>query len=254
MSKAPAVDYALAIVEYLSECGAAVGISDISNALGINKNAVSRVLDALCAQHWIYAAADDPKKYRLTLKPFALMANAVDDRALLKIAAPVLEQLRPQVQDAMYLGVRSDDRVLYLLHYDSCREVRVGGRVGGRYALHTSAPGKVLLAHDSDAEIRAYFQRQSASGADAFLSEAARIRAQGYAQDREEFCRGIVCVAVPVYDAQHRVAAAIGVSGVTLYDTADSLMQHPYPLLRRAAAQISASLGDRTGEIDYGKV
>ena len=41
MSKAPAVDYALEIIEFFSKNNNEIGIADISNALNINKNAVS---------------------------------------------------------------------------------------------------------------------------------------------------------------------------------------------------------------------
>ena len=63
MSKAPAVDYALDIMEYFAINNRPIGISDISNALNINKNAVSRVLEALIEKNWIYACEENQKKY-----------------------------------------------------------------------------------------------------------------------------------------------------------------------------------------------
>ena len=54
MSKAPAVDYALDIIELFANSNTGLGITDISNSLGINKNAVSRVLEALHEKNWIY--------------------------------------------------------------------------------------------------------------------------------------------------------------------------------------------------------
>lgn len=50
MSKAPAVDYALKIIEFFSDSNEDLGISDISNGLNINKNAISRVFDSLLEQ------------------------------------------------------------------------------------------------------------------------------------------------------------------------------------------------------------
>ena len=47
MSKAPAVDYALQIIELFTRGNDELGIADISNSLAINKNAVSRILEAL---------------------------------------------------------------------------------------------------------------------------------------------------------------------------------------------------------------
>lgn len=54
MSKAPAVDYALRIIELFSSSGSDIGIADICNKLEINKNAASRVLEALLEYDWIY--------------------------------------------------------------------------------------------------------------------------------------------------------------------------------------------------------
>ena len=72
MSKAPAVDYALRIIEFLANSSDDVGIADICNNLNINKNAISRVLEALSEQNWIYLTDASQKKFRLSMKPFSL--------------------------------------------------------------------------------------------------------------------------------------------------------------------------------------
>ena len=62
MSKAPAADYALEIIEFFASQNTEIGISDISSALHINKNAVSRVLEALLEKNWIYMKDSSQKK------------------------------------------------------------------------------------------------------------------------------------------------------------------------------------------------
>lgn len=80
MSKAPTVDYALDIIEYFAINNCPIGISDISNALNINKNAVSRVLEALIEKNWIYACEENQKKYNsLTNKKFELLKGVADE-------------------------------------------------------------------------------------------------------------------------------------------------------------------------------
>lgn len=231
MSKAPAVDYALRIIELFSETQNEIGIADICNSLGINKNAASRVLDSLLEYNWVYLSDSVQKKYRFTLKPFSLVSKCTPQYALAEIAKPDLQRLNGQLGDAVYLGIKNGNNVLYLLHFDSTKEVRINGRVGGEYPLNTSAPGKVLLAYGEHPK--------------KFENEAAKIKACGYAIDNEEFAKGIICIACPVYDDTGSVAAAVGISSLTIYDDINSLINDKLPRLSEAARNISLNLGWR---------
>lgn len=134
MSKAPAVDYALKIIEFLAGSNGEVGISDICNGLNINKNATSRVLDALMEQKWIYLSNAGQKKYRLTMKPFSVITKSIEKNNVVKISRPYLEQIHSVLGDSVYLGIKKDDKVLYELHFDSVKDVRINGCVGGEYS------------------------------------------------------------------------------------------------------------------------
>lgn len=229
MSKAPAVDYALRIIEFFSETQKEIGLADICNSLEINKNAASRVLEALLEYNWIYLSDNVQKKYRFTLKPFSVVSKCTPQYALAEIAENELHKLNEQLGDAVYLGIRNKDNVLYLLHFDSSKEVRINGRVGGEYPLKTSAPGKVLLAYGEHTN--------------EFNNEAQQITKQGYATDNEEFAKGIICIACPIYDDGGNVIASIGISSLTIYDSINSLVSDKLPLLNEAAQNISLNLG-----------
>ena len=250
MSKAPAVDYALKMIEFLADSNEEVGISDICNGLNINKNAISRVLDALLEEKWVYVSNVRQKKYRLTMKPFSLLSKGIEGNEVVRIAKPYLQQIHGELGDAVYLGIRNGNHVLYQLHYDSVKEVRINGCVGGMYPLHCSAPGKVLLAYENRSDIADYFNSpltkrtdHTIVSLDAFLEEADKIRKKGYAVDNEEFAKGIVCLACPLFDRNGQVAAAIGISSLTLYDDMDSLIHEKYPMIQDAALDISYRLG-----------
>ena len=229
MSKAPAVDYALRIVEFFGKAQKEIGIADICNSLGINKNAASRVLESLLEYQWIYLSDQNQKKYRFTLKPFSIISKCTPEYSLAELAKSELCKLNESLGDSVYLGVRNHENVLYLLHFDSTKAVRINGRVGGEYPLRTSAPGKVLLANDLHP--------------DDFSDEAESIKAAGYAIDNEEFAKGIICIACPVYDSEGTVAASIGISSLTIYDDIDSLVNDKLPHLKEAARKISQKLG-----------
>lgn len=229
MSKAPAVDYALRIIEFFSESKREIGLADICNSLEINKNVASRVLEALLEYNWIYLSDNVQKKYRFTLKPFSVVSKCTSEYALAEIAENELHRLNEQLGDAVYLGIKNKDNVLYLLHFDSTKEVRINGRVGGEYPLKTSAPGKILLAHgEHSAE---------------FDNEAEQIKKQGYATDNEEFAKGIICIACPIYDEIGRAVASAGISSLTIYDDMNTLVNDKLPLLKEAVRNISLNLG-----------
>lgn len=158
MSKAPAVDYALKIIEFIATSNEPVGITDICNALDINKNAISRVLEALLEQKWVYLSDETAKKYSLTVRPFSIIARNAEENRIVKIAKPYLEQLRNRWGDSSYLGVKNGNNVLYEAHFNSLRDVRINGCVGGEYPLHCSAPGKVLLAYGNEKDALEYFE------------------------------------------------------------------------------------------------
>ena len=250
MSKAPAVDYALEIIEFFASENSEIGIADISNALNINKNAVSRVLEALLEKNWIYMSDNTQKKYRLTLRPFSLISGYVNNNTIAKIVTPYIEQLNKELGDSVYLGVKNERNVLYLLHYDSSKEVRINGCVGGEYPLNCSAPGKILLSYSDTDEIKNYFNtpvdkrtENTITDFDSFMIEANRIKKSDYAIDNEEFANGIICIAVPVFDYEGNVVASMGISTLTLNEDVDSLINNKYALLKKAANEISLCLG-----------
>lgn len=252
MSKAPAVDYALEIIEFFASKNSEIGIADISNALNINKNAVSRVLEALLEKNWIYMSDNTQKKYRLTLRPFSLISGYVNNNSIAKIATPYIEQLNNELGDSVYLGVKNERNVLYLLHYDSTKEVRINGCIGGEYPLNCSAPGKILLSYSDTDEIKNYFNipvdkrtENTITDFDSFMIEVSKIKKSGFAIDNEEFAKGIICIAVPIYDYAGNVVATIGISSLTLYDDTDSLIQGKFKLLKNIADEVSANLGNQ---------
>ena len=250
MSKAPAVDYALRIIEFLANSSDDVGIADICNNLNINKNAISRVLEALSEQNWIYLTDASQKKFRLSMKPFSLISKSAEKNNISKISKPYLDEIHNTFGDSVYFGIKNNDSVIYMLHYDSVKDVRINGCVGGEYPLHCAAPGKTILAHSKKSEIEEYFKaphfkrtNNTIVTLDDFLAEANTIQEKGFALDNEEFAKGIVCVACPIFDCYGNVVAAIGISSLTIYDTVNSLVNEKLPLIKDAALKISLSLG-----------
>ncbi len=237
MSKAPALDYAIEIIECFSKQNIPLSIADLSNLTGINKNAISRILGSFVEHDWVYCCDEIQKKYLLTLRPFSLTSKCVSESSMVKIAQPVLSKLNEELGDSVYLGVKKEKTVLYLLHYDSDKPARISGRIGGEYPLHISAPGKILLSYSDKETIKSYCDNAKVE-----FTEVEEIVKNGYALDREEFSRGVLCFAAPVFDKDAKVVASIGISTLTIYDTIETLMKKGKKITQ-AAQSISRALG-----------
>ena len=87
---------------------------------------------------------------------------------------------------------------------------------------HALAMGKVVLARLRPAALARYVARGLASytpstitSPDSLADELRRVRADGYAVEREEFDNDFCCVAAPVLDEHGRLAAILGLSAST---------------------------------------
>jgi DNA-binding IclR family transcriptional regulator len=125
--------------------------------------------------------------------------------------------------------------------------MRVVQMVGARVPLHVTAAGKLFLAGDDAAEVKAYAERTRlparTPASVKTLAELSReldaVRKQGYALDREEAEAGVRCVAAVVRDDAGALVAALSVSA-----PAERQKQAQWtPLIQQAAERISRALG-----------
>jgi IclR family acetate operon transcriptional repressor len=65
---------------------------------------------------------------------------------------------------------------------------------------------------------------------------------RGYSLDDEEFNPGVRCLAAPVFDADHTVAAAVGITASTVRFT-EKRIPEMAAAVKAAAAELSSLLG-----------
>ena len=88
--------------------------------------------------------------------------------------------------------------------------------------LHTIAAGKCILAGESESDLKAYVKQGLPASTEHTITSPARlaeelrrVRELGYAMGREEAVPGIGGVAVPLYDRERRVIAALALAFFT---------------------------------------
>jgi IclR family KDG regulon transcriptional repressor len=213
---------------------------------------VHRILTALRASGYV---EQDPetKKYRLGFAFLRLGMTAFQRSEFRNKAQPALLRLSRQIGTTVHLGV-FDERELELLLIDQIEEASTEnlfrGHFGGAVQLHSTALGKVVLAH-LDRRTVAYALEKSSIArntrrtiTDVALLERQleRIRRQGYAVDCDECVEGACCIGSPLLDYTGGVVGAISASMPTsVFLTRDE--SWVAARVKAAADTISASLG-----------
>lgn len=193
----------------------------IQRGTGLPKSSLSKILSSMLTNNFLYCHND---KYFLALKFCDYGKSALDTFDLKNIAAPILTQLRDETGLTCHLGIMHGNTPVYLMKLESSESIIVRSYEGKKLSLHSTGLGKVLMAWMSQSEVDALipagkelekFTETTITSRDALFSELKQIRETGWGIDNEEDCRGAKCIAVPVFDLNHQVIAAISASGVS---------------------------------------
>jgi DNA-binding IclR family transcriptional regulator len=205
--------------------GAADGgqrVSDLAKALGYTQATTHRLLQQLVDEGLVEQATHN-KRYALSLDFFALAARAGDAGLLRERCRPALLRLGAALGDSVFLLVRAGFDAMCLDRVEGPFPIRsFTGDIGGRVPLGVGQGSMAILAHLPEAErdevMRHNVPRIRHLGAldEVYLrTEAARVLRQGYANTNSGLIDGMAGVAVPVFDANGRVAAALSVGTLT---------------------------------------
>jgi IclR family transcriptional regulator, KDG regulon repressor len=228
-----------------------VGISELSQRLGMSKTTVHRVIQTLKALGYVTQEIET-ERYRLTIRLFELGAKALESVDLVREADIEMRRIGQMTREAVHLGAFDDDAIIYIHKIDADYGLRMQSRIGRRNPLHSTAIGKVLLAWMDPAEAGEVLShvefrkstQKTLTCAQAVQSILPRVREQGFGEDNEEQEEGLQCIAVPVFDRFGRVIAGLSISFPTMRCGADT-KQHYVALLKEAGLAISTRLGYR---------
>ena len=222
-----------------------VSLKVLSERTGLHPSTAHRILNDLA----IGRLVDRPEagSYRLGMRLLEL-GNLVKARLDVRDAALApMRELHKLTHQAVNLSVRQGDEIVYIERsYSERSGMQVVRAVGGRAPLHLTSVGKLFLAHEDPARVRAYAARTGLSGhtrnslteVAALERELAQVRQQSLARDNEELELGVRCMAAGIFDDQNRLVAGLSISA-----PADRLEESWADRVRATAAQISASLG-----------
>lgn len=242
-----AIGRALRLLACFSEARPSHTLSELSRQLELAPSTVSRLLSVL--EEYGYVRRGNGA-YTLGLAPIALASVAISQSDLRRQSLPFLEMLADTSHYNANVAVLYEGDVLYLARVPAAKELRVYAITGTRNAPHSTAVGKILLAALPEEAVRALYTNRplealttrTITTMDALLAELARVRAQSYAVDDEEFATGRRCIAAPVRDESGQTIAAISLSSVPASLPA-SEFAHAVRLVEQFATHISRTFG-----------
>jgi len=239
------IERMMSLLDVLAESPEPTALKHLAQATGLHPSTAHRILAAMTASRIV--ERHDAGTYRLGIRLLEL-GNLVKSRLNIRdIAGPYMQELHERIGEAINLGIRHEDEIVYIERTSSGRSlVRVVYLVGGRAPLHLTSVGKLFLAGDSPESIRAYAKRTGLPGKTAtsltslptLEKELDKIRRHGVAFDNEEAEIGLKCVAAPIYDDEGKMVAGLSVSAPVDRHKADWVSQ-----VRACADEISHAIG-----------
>jgi len=137
------IEKALDLIEALKE-KEDLGVTELSNILGLNKNNVFRLLATLEVKG-IIEQEEETGHYKLGTKALFLEYAYLKGLKFLQKAKPFMKSLRNKVNETVYISILSKDSVIYLHAEESNRSVLVHSRVSKRFPAEKTTSGRVLL-------------------------------------------------------------------------------------------------------------
>lgn len=198
------------------------GVTELSEYLGLNKSNVHNILTTFTAMEYL---KQDPEtgKYQLGMALYTLSHALGDELIIGNIAMPYMQELSDFSGERVYLGIPYKDEVIYISStYPQESFYLMRTIAGERAKLYCTGIGKAMLAYLPEQlefclkEGLTAFTDYTITDPEKLREELALTRQRGYAVDNMEHEFGIKCVAMPIFNKQRKVEAAISVSGPSL--------------------------------------
>lgn len=242
------VDNALKLLLLLGE-RPEIRLTEATRYLGVASSTAHRLLAMLAYRGFV---RQDPvsKVYRpgpaLTGVAFAIFGRL----DIGGVATPILREVSEQLGETTHVGVLDGANVRFAAAVEGPAAVRVASRLGRTMPAHCTSTGKALLAGLPEPELAQLFPNEqldaitakSITTRTALYHELRRIRARGYATNREESEKGVASIAVLIRARAPGLRLAINAAAPV-----QRLPKSGYPAVAAALAAAAGRIADQLG-------
>lgn len=169
---------------------------------------------------------------------------------LTDLAQPLLEDLARRVNQSSSMAVLDGQSIVYVLRVPGRRVMSVTLGVGAKLPAFCAAMGRVLLSGLDEPDLDNWLGQckpvkntpHTVTDLRALRRVVEDVARQGYAYVEQELELGLCSIAVPLRNAQGRIATAINVSMPYHPDAARHAIDNILPQLQQTAAAIECCL------------
>lgn len=234
----------LAVLAAFGPAHPSLTLSEISRRSGLSLTTTHRLVGEL--RRWGGLERDAEGRYAIGLRLLELGALAPHGLQMRELAMPYLDDLHHATRANIHLAVRDGRDIVYVESLRARGAVPVLSRLGGRWPVHATGTGQVLLAFadpEQQAELLSRpltrFTPDTVTDVGQLRRILAEVRRTGVAVADNQLTPGALAVAVPVRGPRDEVIASLGVTVERDGTPSHALV----PALVRTARSISRVLG-----------
>jgi IclR family pca regulon transcriptional regulator len=245
----------LAVIESFDASSSLMTLSDVARKTRLSRGTARRLLLTLVDLGYV---GFDGKRFSLRPRVLNLGFAYLHSQDLWQLAQPYMVQLVEQVHESCSIAALDGTDIVYVARVPtSARIMSINLGIGTRLPAFATSMGRVLLAGLPNEEVSRLLERaaplprytpKTLTDAPALMREIETVRKQGWAIVDQELEAGLRSVAAPICDAENRPVAALNIGTHASRWPIQKLTQEVLPLLKQAAASISALLNPDRGQ------
>lgn len=218
----PALERATGVLNLISKQQAKLKLMDIAKTLDINKSTLFSLLHTMCSLGWVNKNQDDT--YSLGSLIGAMGATYLSQFDILKFFNLEAKATVAKINETVQLSILDERDIVYLGKQDASRPIILATFPGMRLPAYVTAMGKVHLSNYNYEQLLHLYPEYhltprtayTVSDVDALWEQIKAFHREGYIFESQEAMVGFSCMAVPVYNHEKRIIAAIS---ATLIET-----------------------------------
>lgn len=218
----PAIERATAVLQAIAEQQSKLRLMDLSKLVGINKSTLFSLLNTLCCLGWVFRNQDDT--YALGKFIGALGAGYFNQFDILKFFNLEAKVTVDKINETIQLSILDGRDIIYLGKQDADKHILIATFPGMRLPAYSTAMGKVHLSQYTYEQLMELFPEYhlpprtpfTVKSIEGLWKQIEDFRVDGYIFESQEAGIGFSCVAVPVYNHEKKIIAAIS---ATLLET-----------------------------------
>ena len=203
----PNLERALSIIELLKDCSQGLSLTELQERLGFPKSSIFRITQTLVDRGYL-TKSDQPSLFSLSKKFLHIGLSTLSEASLIEKCLPLMRSLREELKETVLLGALIDNEGVLLEQVLGTHPFTFMLKMGQRFHLHPSAPGKAILAFLPEPELDSIletnplnrFNDRTITNIDDFKEELEKVRTCGYAFDHAEELEGVHCVGAPIFN------------------------------------------------------